>query len=281
MPELVIDDMQVGYIDLVNYVVEHGERRAPRGLPTRDVKHMTVILTNPARSLTEYVGRKASTRLAALEALEVVAGRSYPAIKSFVAPRTSQFLSSDGQAHGAYGPRLYRAMIHVVNRLSRDVDTRQAVANIYDSRRDLEPGLVDVPCNVLIGYDVHDGKLDAWTIVRSNDVWWGVAHDVFTFTTLQRTVAAFLGLEVGTYTLTARSMHIYESVLGQVGNLHAPTRAAAEPPPVIIPALSNGWGEVQDVANGLVRGRIAQQWLENAGLQWWTDVASTWLETPA
>jgi thymidylate synthase len=276
MPELHVNDMQAGYLELVGYVKDHGVRRSPRGLPTRDVEDMTVVLHDPTRALTEHIGRKASTRLAALEAAQLVAGESWPELMTRVAPNTARFLSDDGTFHGAYGPRLATHMPHVIRRLTGDPDTRQAVANIYDAHLDLSDGLVDVPCNVMVMYKIQDDTLHAKTVVRSNDVWWGVAHDVFMFTVLQRTIAEFIGVGVGRYRHSAYSMHIYDSVLPDTDQLHPPTKPAQVAPPLWTAEDSDvdedwTWHDVQSAAS-MLRGPVV---LPGSG-DWWDGMALTW-----
>ena len=45
--------------------------------------------------------------------------------------------------------------------------------------------------------------------MRSNDLWLGFPYDVFQFTCLQVRMAMELGLDIGTYTHIAGSLHLY------------------------------------------------------------------------
>jgi len=282
MPELIIDDMQDGYREWVAYVAASGEERAPRGKPTRDVEDLTVVLRDPRKALTEHIGRKASTRLAALEAAQLVAGESWPALMTRVAPNTAQFLSPDGTFHGAYGPRIKDAIPAVIRRLQQDPDSRQCVATIYDSARDLQDNhLVDVPCTVSLLYKITDGRLHAKTVMRSNDVIWGVAHDVFMFTLLQRTMAEFMGLELGHYRHNAYSMHLYEDSWEVVDRMHAPT----QPAQIVPPLWHEEWGvstDPQFTLDEWARGprtyatRLGANLAPRSEDPWWADMAWSW-----
>jgi len=57
---------------------------------------------------------------------------------------------------------------------------------------------------------VRDSKLHAIVYMRSNDAIWGLPYDVFLFTMLQELLASELGLQLGTYTHTVGSLHLYE-----------------------------------------------------------------------
>ena len=46
--------------------------------------------------------------------------------------------------------------------------------------------------------------------MRSNDVYLGLPHDVFSFTMIQEIVARLLGVEMGDYTHFAGSLHLYD-----------------------------------------------------------------------
>ena len=46
--------------------------------------------------------------------------------------------------------------------------------------------------------------------MRSNDLWLGFPYDVFQFTCMQVLMSMELGIELGSYTHIAGSLHIYE-----------------------------------------------------------------------
>src|SRR5262249_5641171 len=55
--------------------------------------------------------------------------------------------------------------------------------------------------------------LHMMTSMRSNDVYFGLPHDVFAFTFLQEIVARTLSLELGAYHHSVGSLHVYESMV--------------------------------------------------------------------
>ena len=57
---------------------------------------------------------------------------------------------------------------------------------------------------------LRDGKLHLIVYMRSNDVIWGLPHDVFCFTMLQEIVARELEADLGLYRHMVGSLHLYE-----------------------------------------------------------------------
>jgi thymidylate synthase len=96
----------------------------------------------------------------------------------------------------------------VVRELVTNPSSRRAVIHIkspYDNTNSK-----DVNCTVCLQFFIRDNKLYLTTYMRSNDLWMGFPYDVFQFTCMQIVMAIELGLEIGTYTHIAGSLHLYE-----------------------------------------------------------------------
>lgn len=191
-------------------VMDEGVRCAPRGMPTRELLDVGIEIVNPRDAGPFGIGRKASKALLAVETLQVIAGEIRPELLVKVTPNMAQFMN-DGEFRGAYGPRVSHQYSRLEKLLRRDPDTRQAVLQVWNWRRDLDQEWVkDIPCTVAIQVTVRDGRLNLHTRMRSNDVWWGCAYDFGVFCGLQCSLADALHLEVGHYYHVATSMHLYE-----------------------------------------------------------------------
>ena len=68
----------------------------------------------------------------------------------------------------------------------------------------------DVNCTVCLQFFIRGGKLHATTYMRSNDIWMGFPYDVFQFTCMQILMSMELGVDIGTYTHIAGSLHLYK-----------------------------------------------------------------------
>lgn len=95
---------------------------------------------------------------------------------------------------------------YVYDMLKENPNSRQAVIHIKTA--DDKPSK-DVNCTVCLQFFIRDGKLYLTTYMRSNDLWMGFPYDVFQFTSMQIMLAMQLGVEVGTYTHIAGSLHLY------------------------------------------------------------------------
>lgn len=115
---------------------------------------------------------------------------------------------------GAYGPRLFNMrgqnQIHNVLALLRQRPfSRQAAIQIFQAEDISEQGEGDVPCTCTIQLLVRDDALNMITYMRSNDVYLGLPHDVFSFTMFQELVARTLSVKLGTYMHVVGSLHLY------------------------------------------------------------------------
>ncbi len=219
--------MQVGYLQLVDEILTHGRRVSPRGQPTIELPHTTIVLRRPNYATPVGIGRGLSLPLASAETTHLTAGISDAKQLVKITSAFSQFMNG-ARLLGAYGPRIYAQIPNMLVTLSRDSETRQAGVQIWRPD-ELEHDSKDVPCTLSLHWEVRNGCLDAFTVMRSNDVFLGVPYDVTMFTRLQLTLAWALGVAVGTYTHTAFSMHIYERDVHILEHLTAPDSITESP----------------------------------------------------
>lgn len=220
---LELPDLRDGYVTLVDRVVHDGHEVSPRGQAVFEVTDFTFTVGDLTNTLPVGVGRDVDTVIAALEAAQLIGEVSVPELLTSAAPQFVNYQEPDGTFYGAYGRRVAGQAAAVLDKIERDRDTRQAVITLWDPRLDNESGHRDYPCTLALGFRVRRDRLDASVVMRSNDVWLGTAYDVFQFTQLQWTLARELGVEPGTYTHTAWSLHIYERDLPRVAKLHPAT----------------------------------------------------------
>lgn len=200
-----------GYIDVVNYVVAHGKPRAPRGLKTLDAGFTIIEMDYPYDALPIGCGRKLNPAIGAAEAIQLIGGFSDPKLITRISPAFHRYAEENGTFHGAYGDRTRYGLLHIVNQLTNDRDSRRAVINVWDNARDFNDGKNDYPCTVALTFEIIDDQLQMNVFMRSNDVWLGTPYDWFQFAQLQLTIANILNVQPGIYRHIAASLHIYES----------------------------------------------------------------------
>jgi thymidylate synthase len=144
----------------------------------------------------------------------LIGGFSDPNWAVRYAPNLERFREPNSQRFwGAYGERIGQQLPAVVEKLIQDPYTRQAVITLWRPELDNQPGMLDYPCTIAIGFSIAGSTmddLDMRVTMRSNDAWLGLPYDMFQFGQLQQTVANVLGLFPGKYTHTAWSMHLYQ-----------------------------------------------------------------------
>lgn len=123
-------------------------------------------------------------------------------------------VSDDGKtANSAYGYILqkkhgFNQIEKIIELLKMDPSSRRAVLNInvpnehvIDTR--------DEMCTICLNYQIRNKKLYCTCVMRSNDFNFGVKHDLPFFISLQKYIADRLGVDYGSYTHIAFSMHLY------------------------------------------------------------------------
>ena len=115
---------------------------------------------------------------------------------------------------GGYGPRFLswkstNQISNIINLLQHNPNSRKAVIQLFDSIDITEPHK-DIPCTCVMQFMIRNNSLDMITFMRSNDVFQGFSHDVFSFTMLQEILARTLNVDLGIYKHFVGSLHIYE-----------------------------------------------------------------------
>lgn len=263
-----IDNGVNGYVDLVRWVLTHGEDVAPRGQNTREIEDATIFIKDVYNTLPLKVNRGTVPGIGAVEACQLLAGVSTPRTVLAVGPQFSNFTEDNGLFHGAYGLRTNGQYESVIGRLKHDPNTRQAVVTIWDPKLDLLPYKRDYPCTVLHQFRIRNNRLNMSVYMRSNDVWLGAAYDFFQFTRVQIAIASVLGIEPGSYAHHVGSLHIYEQHYGPAEDLQY-TDAMVHIPNITGPT----WGVIEvkaQMALNAVHNDASREHLDES-TAWYTD----------
>lgn len=139
-------------------------------------------------------------------------------IKHYI-PSYPKLIKDEVRANGAYGPRIFGEMAsrkdegtsewdRVIRTLREREGSRNTLIQIY-ANSDAKPRNGDKPCTCTIQFAVRNGQLLMHTHMRSNDAFFGLPHDIFTFTMMQEIAARELGFGLGRYTHSVTSLHLY------------------------------------------------------------------------
>ncbi len=290
------EDLNSVYKMLVSRIYLDPEHTSsPRGQATREVLNGNIVLANPRARLITSPTRRANYGFGVGEFAWYWTGRNDLEYIERYNTRLRAF-SDDGQTlNSAYGRRIfgrqrsypggYGQWWIARSRLLDDPDSRQAVIKILE-KEDLDRIIPskDVPCTCTLQFFLRDDWLHMHVHMRSNDVFWGLPYDVFSFTLLQECMALELSEELGRpiglgeYNHTAGSLHIYERHFADAERICAEvdTPSAAMPP---IHSLSSLWRVCQmdpyvslgkdlpealrvpeDTAEAWMRDRLVDHW---------------------
>jgi thymidylate synthase len=206
--------------DVIHIVIEEilarGSRIYPEKGPADEITGILLEISDPRARLsrTETRGRIFS---ALGELCWYLAGSRRVDFVSYYIAKYRE-LAEEGEVFGGYGPRLVNwkginQISKVIEILKTKPDSRKAVIQLFDAV-DLSVKHKDVPCTCTLQFLLRHGKLDLLVNMRSNDVHWGLPHDVFSFTMLQEIIARSISVELGTYKQAVGSLHLYVKDIG-------------------------------------------------------------------
>lgn len=124
-------------------------------------------------------------------------------------------VTDDGKtANSAYGYILqekhgFNQIDKIIELLKVDPNSRRAVININVPNENVIT-THDEMCTICLNYQIRDGKLHSTCTMRSNDYNFGLRNDVPFFISLQKYIADRVGVDYGSYTHIAFSMHMYD-----------------------------------------------------------------------
>lgn len=204
-----VDTAAQAIVDAYHMIKFHGSEVTVRGMKTKELEDVTFEFSSPHFCWTYGLRKSMKHVIGVAEAMQLIGAFSDPVRMCEIAPNMKAFLDG-GIFKGAYGVRAGGQIDKIVELLKNDPETRQAVITLRDPYRDLFEKSKDVPCTIAMSFRIRNGKLNMTTHMRSNDLVWGFPYDVIQFCLLQMTIAEELGIENGTYTHHADSLHIYE-----------------------------------------------------------------------
>ena len=203
-----INDM---YRGMLQQLLVYGQSASPRGEKTLEIIAWGATLDNPDSNILVSPVRNLNYSFQLAEWLWILCG--FNDTEMLVPYNTKiEVYSDDGMFfRGAYGPKFVDQLPYILAELRRDSQSRRALMTFWRERPERS---LDIPCTISLQFLIREGRLDLVTFMRSNDAWLGFPYDVFTFTMIQKYVAAILELPVGRYHHLVGSLHLYEQHTG-------------------------------------------------------------------
>jgi thymidylate synthase len=199
-------------------ILKNGEEIRPTKGAAKEINGVLLELTNPRARLsrTETRGKPYSCLG---ELCWYLAKTNNLSFISYYLPVYTKYADGD-LIFGGYGPRLFNwdgldQIANIIAMLREKPHSRQAVVQLFDAE-DIVGEHNDVPCTCTLQFMLRRDRLLMFVNMRSNDAYWGLPHDVFSFTMLQEIMARTLDVEVGSNsvcTCVATTQTLFDSVL--------------------------------------------------------------------
>jgi thymidylate synthase len=196
-----------------------GSKQSGRGGVTAEVLRAALTIREPRQRWISSRVPAMSPAFAIAEVIWILQGRNDSGFLNYFNQALPKYAGDGDQYHGAYGFRLrahfgFDQLQRAYEALSQQTDSRQVVLQIWDGGIDMpnsngSPRSQDIPCNIVSLLKVRDGRLEWTQVMRSNDLFRGLPHNIVQFTSLQEVMAGWLGLESGGYHHFSDSLHLY------------------------------------------------------------------------
>jgi thymidylate synthase len=207
----MVNVTNMNWQNLLYSIMTHGSLISPRGKRTKELmgfKSM-IDMNQPVITIKE---RNLGYKFMAAEAAWIMSGDNRVSTIAPFSKAISNFSDDGILFFGAYGPKIRDQLGHVVQSLSSDQDSRQAVITIW---RPNPRASKDIPCTISCQFMIRNGLLHCFMNMRSSDAWLGVPYDWFNFSMLSAGLALMLRekgvhVKLGTLHFYAASQHLYE-----------------------------------------------------------------------
>jgi thymidylate synthase len=192
---------------LLGRLYHEGKTVSPRGQKIRELIGVHFVLENSLNNILVHPVRNLNHRFMVAEWLWMWFGRDDVATIDRYNKQLAQFSDNGVNFNGAYGVPIKAQWQGLLDTLTRDRDSRQAVLQIYKVPHGPTR---DVPCTINLQFLVRRGHLEVIANMRSSDIWLGLPYDVFNFTMFGQIMAAQLGVRPGPLSMHLGSSHLYD-----------------------------------------------------------------------
>lgn len=219
MYSMTVSSGNSAFGEALELLEKHGLEVGPRGKKTLECLNVSITIENPYRSMISIRGASLSYYIAEMlwyssKDRSVRFIGKFSAFWKMLADENNEVVSNYG--YWLFGEKQkHNQFARAISLLLLDKYSRQAVMHIKNTENSLA-NPKDIPCTNSVQFFIRENKLHMTVNMRSNDLVYGFTYDVFYFSLLQIKALEELksigypDLELGCYTHTANSLHIYE-----------------------------------------------------------------------
>jgi thymidylate synthase len=204
------------YRGLANHIIYDGTPAGPRGIQTREILGASFRVNEPMHNILYHPNRDLNYRFMVAEFLWILFGYDdAPSIGNYN-KRIVEFSDDGLKMWGAYGPRLQVALPYVLGKLREDPQTRQAVANIWETPW---TPTKDVMCTLNVQFIRREDFLNTIVTMRSSDIFLGLPYDFYVFSQIQNLMCHYIKCLPGFLQFNLGSAHMYDRDLDRLGEM--------------------------------------------------------------
>jgi thymidylate synthase len=203
----------------------------PRGMEVKEIINCVIEVQEPNLNMFKSEFRSSQEKYIGAELLWYFSGTNKSDFIENYASLWKQLKDEKGEVNSAYGNLIFKERNEhdytqydwVISSLKKDKDTRQAFMH-FNKPYHQHDGNKDQVCTLTALFHIRDNKLNMTLNMRSNDIILGFMTDFTFFNILHQQVFLHLSkyypeLEMGSYTHTSQSMHIYARHYELVGKM--------------------------------------------------------------
>ena len=236
---------------LLGEIMENGNECEPRGKKIKELIGHQVFIYDGLENIIADPNRKINYKFLVAQWLTTLIGlEDLPILENYMKAISSYEHDGQGGSYPSYGPRLLPQWPFIMQTLTRDPDSRQAVMSIWQPQT--EPQRY-VPCTLSLQFLIREKKLHTVATMRSSDAWLGLPYDIFNFSMLANCLAAGLShvmrtrLDVGSLTMNLGSSHLYEPHWQMATSLANAPMGKSIRSPLMTPTIDFPFSEVEAV----------------------------------
>ncbi len=226
-PQFSADNANEAWIKAFRHLVEGNlELQSSRVGSTREILHASVHINDPRQRWILSRLPAFNPAFAIAEIFWILAGNNESSFINYWNPILPRFAGSGDKYHGAYGYRIrkqfgFDQLERAFLALQSNPSSRQVVIQIWDPNADFptesgKPVAQDIPCNICSMPKIRNDKLEWLQIMRSNDIYRGIPHNIIQFSTIQEILSGWIGVEIGSYHHISDSLHVYENDIPEI-----------------------------------------------------------------
>jgi len=219
------------YLQTVKSLVQFGDIVVSRGMETKEVRPVVLILSDPRKRFLTCPGRWINPYFQVMEAIWILSGGSSVEWISYYLKDIEKYSDGEKEFHAPYGKRIrdfgaYRDAVYTLRSvvgyppdqlkncfdyLDIDPDTRHALVTLWNPAFDnIGMATIDRPCNFALHFLIRESALQLTVYNRSNDIHLGLFNaNVVQFSVILEALTMCLGRPLGKQIHLINSLHFY------------------------------------------------------------------------